>query len=89
MIGTTAAMGSLVNGNISFHCFKENWRNTMSALILISAVLSTLVLSIVLSGMLILAIKDLVHAFSNKLTLPLGSLYKGTARKIQTLAPVA
>lgn len=61
----------------------------MSALILISAALSTLVLAIVLSGMLILAIKDLVHAFSNKLTLPKGSVYNRNARKIRTLATVA
>lgn len=45
----------------------------MSALILMSAVLSTLILAIVLSGMLVLSIKDLVQ----------------DARKIQTLTKVA
>lgn len=61
----------------------------MSVLILISAVLSTLTLSIVLSGMLVLTIKDLVHAFSDKLALPLGSVYNANVRKIKTLATVA
>ncbi|HET9235778.1 MAG TPA: hypothetical protein VFO10_00925 [Oligoflexus sp.] len=61
----------------------------MSALILIAAALSTLVMSIVLSGMLILSIKDLVAAFSDKLTLPLGSVYHGKVRRIRAMATVA
>jgi hypothetical protein len=88
MVGTTAAIGSSSTERF-VPSIQGELENTMSALILISAALSTLVLSIVLSGMLVLAIKDMVHAFSDKMTLPLGGVYNGNVRKIQTLAPAA
>lgn len=61
----------------------------MSALILVAAALSTLLLSIVLSGMLILAIKDFAAAFSDKPALPLSNVYHGNVRRIHAVVTVA
>lgn len=61
----------------------------MSTLIIIAVTLSTLVLAVTVSGIAILSIKDLVHAFSNNQALPANSASKAKLGRIQVMPSVA
>ncbi len=61
----------------------------MSTLILVAVTLSTLVLAVIVSGIFVLAIKDLVHAFSNNQALPSRSASKGKIGRIHAVPSVA